>query len=237
MGKSIILAANSHEFAEEKIAEIRKLLDISQKNISDQIEVSVLEEKMSIGIKQMQDLITWSKTKPYMGKNKLAIIYTAELLTDEAQNSVLKLLEEPNPANNYMLVTSNYSTLLPTVLSRCELILDPTMRRTDFNLEDFLALDQLDKIHYLEVFEKYDSTAEKHQQVDQFLLALLHYFRTKLLTINSSTGQGLGTVNDGLTSDTIAENLKVISLVKKMCTAKVTTKNALDYLVINVKFT
>jgi hypothetical protein len=231
MGRSIVLAANSTEYAYKIIADLQENLLISKNNISDLLNIEIPEDRMSIGIEQMKSLIEWSKTKPYLGSNRLAVIYKADLLTIEAQNSVLKLLEEPNQANNYVLVSDNYLNLLPTVLSRCELILDPTIRNSTFNLDEFINLDQLGKFKYIQSFEKIESSSEKHQQVDIFILALMNFFRNQLLDKMKQKD-----IENYLTVEACSENLRILMLVKKMCDAKVSTKNALDYLVINIKF-
>ncbi len=236
MGKSIVLAANSVEFSKKKLIQIKESLRIKENNFSDQFEINASEDRASIGIKQMQELKDWSKTKPYSGTNKLAVINTAELLTIEAQNSVLKMLEEPNNSICYVLVTSNHFKLLPTVLSRCELIIDPNWRQSTFEIGSFLEFDQLDKFKYLQRFEKFEDISEKHQEIESFLLALLHYFRNELLSKNLLGKDSSFKAKTNLSNDILSNNIKVIQLVKKMCDAKVSTKNALDYLVINVKF-
>ena len=61
--------------------------------------------------------------KPALGRHKVYIIDPADRMTDEASNSLLKLLEEPPRQVVLVLVTSEPSSLLPTVLSRCQHIL------------------------------------------------------------------------------------------------------------------
>ena len=52
----------------------------------------------------------------------MVIIEDAQLLTPEAQNALLKVLEEP-PANTYIIMgTDTKDSLLPTILSRCQII-------------------------------------------------------------------------------------------------------------------
>ena len=48
------------------------------------------------------------------------IIDDADALLPEAQNALLKTLEEPPPASVFILVTSRPDVLLPTVRSRCQ---------------------------------------------------------------------------------------------------------------------
>lgn len=58
--------------------------------------------------------------KPYESRRKVFIIDRADTMTPQAQNSLLKVLEEPPEASLILLVTANREGLLPTVRSRCQ---------------------------------------------------------------------------------------------------------------------
>jgi len=57
--------------------------------------------------------------KPYSGSHKVYLINEAEKMTVQAQNALLKTLEEPPEYAVILLLTSNISALLPTIVSRC----------------------------------------------------------------------------------------------------------------------
>jgi DNA polymerase-3 subunit delta' len=57
--------------------------------------------------------------KPYSSPHKVYIINEAEKMTPQAQNAILKTLEEPPEYAVIMLLTTNVNALLPTILSRC----------------------------------------------------------------------------------------------------------------------
>lgn len=57
--------------------------------------------------------------KPYSSPYKIYIINEAEKMSVEAQNAILKTLEEPPAYAVIMLLTDNVDSLLPTILSRC----------------------------------------------------------------------------------------------------------------------
>ena len=58
--------------------------------------------------------------RPVLGRHKIYLINPAEKMSDEGQNALLKLLEEPPPYAVLILVTSQPDALLPTTLSRCQ---------------------------------------------------------------------------------------------------------------------
>lgn len=57
--------------------------------------------------------------KPYSSPYKVYIMNEAEKMTIQAQNAILKTLEEPPEYAVILLLTSNVNSLLPTILSRC----------------------------------------------------------------------------------------------------------------------
>lgn len=57
--------------------------------------------------------------KPYSSNHKIYIIDEADKLTIQAQNALLKTLEEPPVYAVIILLTTNHEALLPTILSRC----------------------------------------------------------------------------------------------------------------------
>ncbi|HJD45623.1 MAG TPA: DNA polymerase III subunit delta', partial [Candidatus Mediterraneibacter norfolkensis] len=57
--------------------------------------------------------------KPYSSKYKIYIIPDADMMSVQAQNALLKTIEEPPEYAVIMLLTENAETLLPTIRSRC----------------------------------------------------------------------------------------------------------------------
>lgn len=57
--------------------------------------------------------------KPYSSKYKVYIMNEGEKMTPQAQNALLKTLEEPPEYTVILILTTNVQSLLPTILSRC----------------------------------------------------------------------------------------------------------------------
>lgn len=74
----------------------------------------------SIKIEQIRKLISDISVKPYENTYRVIIIEKADILTSESQDAFLKTLEEPEGNNIFILLTENYNTLLPTIISRCQ---------------------------------------------------------------------------------------------------------------------
>ena len=83
--------------------------------------IRVKPEGNSIKIAQIRNLQSDIVIKPHK-KYKIYIIDKAEKMTLEAQNALLKTLEEPPEYAIIILVTNNKEGLLPTIRSRCEIV-------------------------------------------------------------------------------------------------------------------
>lgn len=89
------------------------------KNHPDIIMVSH-EKPGSISIDEIRDQVIHDVAiKPYCSPYKIYIIPDADLMTPQAQNALLKTIEEPPEYAVIMLLTSNGESLLPTIRSRC----------------------------------------------------------------------------------------------------------------------
>ncbi len=74
----------------------------------------------SIKIDQIREIQKSCRYKPYEGLKKVYIIQSAETMTTEAANCLLKVLEEPSKDTVFLLTAENPYMLLPTVISRCQ---------------------------------------------------------------------------------------------------------------------
>ena len=62
------------------------------------------------------------QVKPYNGKYKIYIVPDADMMTVQAQNALLKTIEEPPAYAIILLLTENANSLLPTICSRCVML-------------------------------------------------------------------------------------------------------------------
>ncbi|MGI6120291.1 MAG: ATP-binding protein [Desulfosporosinus sp.] len=90
--------------------------------------------KASIGIEQVLDWQQKVYLKRYEGKYKVSIIEQADSATLPAANALLKVIEEPPERTIIILFAQNAEGILPTILSRAQLIYFP-----DLNEENWLT--------------------------------------------------------------------------------------------------
>jgi len=78
----------------------------------------VVSDKKSIGVDSIREMLDDAAHRPTYGNRKVYLIDDAELMTVQAQNCLLKTLEEPSEYVVIILLTTNFEALLPTIQSR-----------------------------------------------------------------------------------------------------------------------
>jgi DNA polymerase-3 subunit delta' len=68
------------------------------------------------------ELVERAGRKSVLGRGKVFVIEQAELMTAEAQNAMLKTLEEPAERTAIVLLTDQAGALLQTIRSRCQIV-------------------------------------------------------------------------------------------------------------------
>lgn len=117
--------------------------EINKHNI-DPIDQLWITDSPSIGIKRLQSLMLQLSKSPQKSSHICAIIHPGELMTTEAQNSLLKVLEEP-PVRAILLITAQTQhNMLPTILSRCTLIKITAGQAIDHDTAKKTAMQYLD---------------------------------------------------------------------------------------------
>ncbi len=80
----------------------------------------ITHEKASISVDDIREQLNNDiSIKPYSSNYKIYIIPDSNKMTEQAQNALLKTIEEPPAYAVIILITDNISGLLPTIQSRC----------------------------------------------------------------------------------------------------------------------
>ena len=86
------------------------------------VEKEAVKKEKEIGIKEARRIRHQMSLSPYQALYKIALIDGAERMTRDAANALLKTLEEPSGKAVLILITANPQMLLPTIISRCQII-------------------------------------------------------------------------------------------------------------------
>jgi DNA polymerase-3 subunit delta' len=91
---------------------------IQNKSNPNFILIDVIEDKKSIDINQIRNLILNLNKSSFNSKPKIILIDNIELLNLNSVNALLKVLEEPNQNVHFILINNN-KNILSTLRSRC----------------------------------------------------------------------------------------------------------------------
>lgn len=83
--------------------------------------VNYKSNKSSFGVDEVRNIINEVYKKPFEGEKKVIIIYGGNKLTIQAQNALLKTIEEPPEGVHIILLCESLELILDTIKSRCEI--------------------------------------------------------------------------------------------------------------------
>lgn len=89
----------------------------------DVIFVEPEDKKKFISVGQIRNLRADAFVKPHSAEKKVYIIKNAELMNEQAQNALLKILEEPPASVVFILLSPSRTLQLITIVSRCSIFM------------------------------------------------------------------------------------------------------------------
>lgn len=172
-----------------------------QNNVHPDV-VHIYPESASIKIEQIRKLILDIAQKPVEGKRKFYILHQAHTMTPQAQNALLKTLEDPFTESTVVLLSSNIKQLIPTVISRCQV--------RDFSQEEksSLSIDTRQRIaeillHTVQTTELYEIStlvkelSERDEKAEEILEFIISLYRDVLV---AKTNSSVAVINQDLES-------------------------------------
>ena len=109
----MILCEEEHKYCNK----CKSCIEFDSKNNPDFQEI--IPDGANVKIDQIRQMQSKVFESPIISRNKVYIIDDADLMTKEAQNCLLKTLEEPPEFVTIILIGSNESNFLSTIKSRC----------------------------------------------------------------------------------------------------------------------
>ncbi len=186
----------------------KKALSIAYQD-SSKFDIVILNSEESGGIGDIKKLLTQTHQRPYQSEAQTFIIAEAQNLTLEAQNALLKALEEPPQSSRFVLTASTAQSLLSTVTSRCQIL------EVESETPSQLKTDSI-----ISFFEK--GPVEKYKATDKLDLdLLLLYWRKQLLSKYGLDSDGIGAA---IKTKRIVNYLKLINKFKSLRKRRVSQK-------------
>lgn len=101
-------------------------------------------KQANINIAECHQIIKKLSFKPFESEYKILILWLPEYL-DKEGNSLLKIIEEPQPNTLFLLIAQNQDQILNTILSRTQLIKVPALTYEEINQELISQYNQTEK--------------------------------------------------------------------------------------------
>lgn len=159
---------------EVRAGEIDQLLAV-EKLSTNHPDVLFFDQNAKLGVEQAKQIRQHLSLKPYSAQGRAVVILSADNLTIEAQNALLKTLEEPPESALLILGASRDGLLLPTIISRCQ-----TINLVGYAPETYeVGEEEIGKLRYLTIEQRF-AYLEKLENKEQLLFNLVSYFRKKL---------------------------------------------------------
>jgi len=160
---------------------------IGQLQLNPDIHI-ILNEKDSLGIDAVKQLQKDLLFHPLILTKQIGLIPDAQKLTIEAQNALLKSLEEPSEHTIFILTVDNQENLLSTIRSRCIFfsLEKPPIDQVETvpTILPKIVRPEILTLNLVEKFEQIEILIEKEKKnkkvIDNFLLELTEYFKAML---------------------------------------------------------
>lgn len=223
----MLINKNKQEEKQDIINILSRLLskEIKEKTLENNPDIhNLYTEKDSIGIEEIKNLQKQMIYKPFQEQIQIGIIYDAEKLTTQAQNALLKSLEDSTKYSTYILHVDNEKNLLPTIRSRSKIIYVKNQEKEQQpnNIDE----DILEKT-LLEKFQTIEQYTETKQKSNELINGIENILKTKLeLQIKN------GNINN---SKKILEQLKIITDCRAKISANCNKKLALESMLIQLE--
>jgi DNA polymerase-3 subunit delta' len=125
-------------------------------NVNDWATFYGGEDKQAIiSREESREIIKTLSLKPFESPFKVMIIWQPEYMHPSAANGILKILEEPPPNTFFILVTNAAERLLPTIISRTQIVQVPMLSDEDIEIA-LKAKAQLDELRISEIVQLAD---------------------------------------------------------------------------------
>lgn len=160
---------------EKRVEKINKIL-AEGGYTTNHPDLLYFSDDSKLGIAEARKIKEHFSLKPYSSKGRAVVLEDASALTHEAQNALLKTLEEPPKDAILLLAAPSDAKLLPTILSRCQIVrvqgLGDRVQKENYieDIEKLLKASIEDRFEYI----------EKLKDREEFLYAMVSYFHHSL---------------------------------------------------------
>lgn len=193
-------------------------------------DLLIFDDDEKLGVEAVKKIKEFFSLKPYSAKGKGIAILSSQKLTLDAQNSLLKILEEPPENAIILLGADSDKNFLPTILSRCQVVsleshaLPSGARVKSSELEKYYP--DIEKLINSNMDERF-AFVEKLEEKEEFIRALVSFF-SNVISSNQSVIS-----NDSEKSRILDFSNKLLD-AEKYLSSKGNQRAILEYLMLSL---
>jgi len=149
------------------IPDSKKRVDVLQEELKSHklkvahADVLYIDSEQKVGIEQSRNIKEFFQLMPFQAKGRAIVVEDISGITPEAQNALLKLLEEPPQEAIILLGTPYIHHLLPTVLSRVQVVHDSESAGQRVSESEDVIVDKILTSNTEERFKIVEKTTDK----------------------------------------------------------------------------
>jgi len=176
-------------------------------------------EEETVGIEKTREIKKFFTIKGEEGKKRIVIIENGEGLTPEAQNSLLKTLEELSQNQLIIILVSKKNILLPTIISRCQISVIKQKKKNNRFLEKLALLTLKDRLILIE-----EEIAPKKMTKNELILFLEELIGEAQQQLIEGSGK----------SEQAKHRIDKINHACKLARANISPQSVIDWLMISL---
>lgn len=123
------------------------------------------------GVSDAQALVKSAHVRPTTAQQQTCVV-RAQFVTLEAQNALLKVFEEPPLSTKFLLIVPADFIVLPTLLSRCEIITSTEVHKENTSFAEFLKASYAERLTAIDTAQK-KKDAQWQRSIKQGLITYL----------------------------------------------------------------
>ena len=225
-----LVVSKNTNYAYEEVSNFVKII-LNSNDLQNNVDYKLIESEdgKSIKINQIRDMQSDVAIKPLKSDRKVYVILDADKMNEQAQNCILKTLEEPPLYTTIFLITAFPEKLIDTVNSRVKRVkIDSDIDTKEFEkikffIDSFGNMMDTDKLKFADYFA---DNKDDFRDMLKYMIVYYHELIQKILSSNQKS--------DSIRLGNLSKNISVcercIDKLDKNCNFNM----IIDYLLLNI---
>jgi len=225
-----LVVSKNIEYAYEKVKEFVEEI-LNSKDLQNNVDYKLIESEdgKSIKVNQIRDMQSDVAIKPIKSNRKIYVVLDADKMNEQAQNCILKTLEEPPLYVSIFLITAFPEKLIDTVNSRVKRVkIDGENEIKEFDkiksfIDNMNSISETDKLKFSDYFS---DNKDDFRDILKYMIVYYHELIQKILSSNQKS--------DSITCRKLSENISVCEKCIEKLDRNCNFNMIVDYLLLQL---